>query len=169
MPDDLAALIRDRRHELGLTQAQLAELVGRAPSTIGSWERGRSRPADEATVEALVRVLDLDAIDTAERMPPPAPPASEPNGHVADAPVPPTAPDTSPTPVAVATEPAVLEVRDVPPARPIRTDTDTLYRIRVLATSAAIVVLGWVFVASIDAAGEILGAITETMLAPFRG
>ncbi len=172
MSDDLAALIRDRRQQLGLTQAQLAERIGRAPSTIGSWETGRSRPGDEATVAALRRVLDLDVIDTAERVPPPpprpAPPASEPGGHIADPPVSPVTPAATPTAVPAAAGPAVLEAPDVPPATPIRTDTDPLYRIRLVATVAAIVALGWVFAASIGAAAEILGSIADAMLAPFR-
>lgn len=61
--DDLADRIRARRLELGLTQAQLAEQVGRAPSTIGAWETGRSAPADAEVLETLTHVLDLDAIE----------------------------------------------------------------------------------------------------------
>lgn len=186
MPDDLAALIRDRRQQLGLTQAQLAERIGRAPSTIGSWETGRSRPADEATVEALVRVLDLDAVDAVDRVPPhPVRPAPEPPPQPTRPPPPAPEPPTRPTarapetdsatassepaePAPVRTEMVVTEVREVAPVLPVRTDTDPVYRIRVVATVVAVVVLGWVFVVSIEAAAEILGSITEAMLAPFR-
>lgn len=66
MSDDLADRIRARRLELGLTQAELAEQVGRAPSTIGSWEAGRSAPADAAVLETLTHVLDLDEIEAGD-------------------------------------------------------------------------------------------------------
>lgn len=79
MADELADRIRARRLELGMTQAQLAERVGRAPSTVGSWETGRSVPSDADVLETLTHVLDLDAIeaedadpadtDPAERLP----------------------------------------------------------------------------------------------------
>jgi transcriptional regulator with XRE-family HTH domain len=78
--DDLADRIRARRLELGLTQAQLAEQVGRAPSTIGSWETGRSTPADVEVLETLTHVLDLDAIEAKDADP------TDP-GDGADAPV----------------------------------------------------------------------------------
>ena len=55
----LGELIRRQRAALDLTQARLAELVGRSPSTVRSWERDRSHPADEASMAALAAVLGL--------------------------------------------------------------------------------------------------------------
>ena len=55
----LGELIRRQRAALDLTQARLAELVGRSPSTVRSWERDRSHPADEASLAALAAVLGL--------------------------------------------------------------------------------------------------------------
>jgi hypothetical protein len=108
-------------------------------------------------------VLDLDSIDAAEPVPPP------PDRSPAPAPVPEartTAPPVEPTP---APEVETVVATEAPPAVPRRTDTDPLYRIRLVATVAVVALLGWVFVVAIGEAGEVLGSITETMLAPFRG
>ena len=48
--------VRFLRTELGLTQAELAKVVGRDAQTVGRWERGEVAPV-EAAVETLVRVL----------------------------------------------------------------------------------------------------------------
>lgn len=64
----LGDLIRGQRAALGLTQARLAELVGRSPSTIRSWERDRSLPADDATLAALVAVLGLEDDEVADAL-----------------------------------------------------------------------------------------------------
>lgn len=37
--------IRERRHELGYTQAELAELVGTTRQTVNGWEAGRATPS----------------------------------------------------------------------------------------------------------------------------
>lgn len=55
----LGDLMQRQRAALGLTQARLAELVGRSPSTIRSWERDRSVPADPSAYAALSAVLGL--------------------------------------------------------------------------------------------------------------
>lgn len=55
-----ARLIKKRRDALGLSQARLAELVGRSPSTIRNWERASSRPSERSDVVALAAVLGLD-------------------------------------------------------------------------------------------------------------
>lgn len=52
--------VRYRRTKLGLSQAKLAELVGRTTPTIRSWERDRSRPNDPKVVSALAAVLGID-------------------------------------------------------------------------------------------------------------
>lgn len=61
MPEylSLGDLMQRRRAALGLTQARLAELVGRSPSTIRSWERDRSVPAEPSAYAALSAVLGL--------------------------------------------------------------------------------------------------------------
>jgi transcriptional regulator with XRE-family HTH domain len=52
--------VRYRRTKLGLSQAQLGELVGRSASSIRSWERDLSTPNDTAVITALSAILDLD-------------------------------------------------------------------------------------------------------------
>ena len=43
-----------------MSQAKLAELVGRSATTIRSWERDTSVPSDGAVIAALAAVLDID-------------------------------------------------------------------------------------------------------------
>ncbi len=69
MSDDLATLIKARREDLGMSQAELARRVGRAPSTVGSWEQGRTRPTP-ATLETLAGVLGLAEPGPAGGFPP---------------------------------------------------------------------------------------------------
>lgn len=57
---DWANVVRDRRTELGLTQEQLAERVGRARQWIVRFEAGA---AGSASVDSLMKVLD--ALDLA--------------------------------------------------------------------------------------------------------
>lgn len=52
--------VRYRRTKLGLSQAQLGELVGRSASSIRSWERDVSIPTDPSVILALGAILDLD-------------------------------------------------------------------------------------------------------------
>jgi transcriptional regulator with XRE-family HTH domain len=52
--------IRYRRTKLGMSQAKLAELVGRSATTIRSWERDMSVPNEGAVIAALAAVLDVD-------------------------------------------------------------------------------------------------------------
>ena len=52
-------LIREACRRAGLTQRQLAERAGKAPSVIGRWERGEVKPPLETVVE-LIRACDLD-------------------------------------------------------------------------------------------------------------
>jgi transcriptional regulator with XRE-family HTH domain len=53
-------LIRRGREKVGVSQARLAELIGKSPSTLRSWEHDRSRPSDPGAVKALAAVLDLE-------------------------------------------------------------------------------------------------------------
>lgn len=52
--------VRYRRTKLGLSQTRLAELVGRSPATIRSWEADRSVPRDPKILETLVAILGVD-------------------------------------------------------------------------------------------------------------
>ena len=53
-------MVRYRRTKLGLSQAQLGELVGRSAATIRSWERDRTRPNEEKVLSALSAILGID-------------------------------------------------------------------------------------------------------------
>jgi HTH-type transcriptional regulator/antitoxin HipB len=57
-PADLGAVIRDRRRELGLGQAQLAERIGVSRQWVVGVERGRAR----AELGLVLRTLDSLAI-----------------------------------------------------------------------------------------------------------
>ncbi|HJU80661.1 MAG TPA: helix-turn-helix transcriptional regulator [Acidimicrobiia bacterium] len=52
--------IRRGRETAGLSQARVAQLIGRSPSTVRAWEQGRSQPSDSDSVAALAAVLGLD-------------------------------------------------------------------------------------------------------------
>lgn len=52
--------VRYRRTKLGLSQAKLAELVGRSTTTIRSWERDKSRPNDPQVIATLSAILGID-------------------------------------------------------------------------------------------------------------
>lgn len=64
--ESFARLIKRRRDALGFTQARLAELVGRSPSTIRNWERGNSTPSERSDAVALAAVLGLDEREVLE-------------------------------------------------------------------------------------------------------
>jgi transcriptional regulator with XRE-family HTH domain len=52
--------VRYRRTKIGLSQAQLGELVGRSASSVRSWERDVSTPTDPSVLNALSAILDID-------------------------------------------------------------------------------------------------------------
>lgn len=54
------SLVRHRRAKLGMSQAGLADLVGRSASAVRSWERGSSTPTDGVIVRSLAAILGLD-------------------------------------------------------------------------------------------------------------
>ncbi|MCI5704979.1 helix-turn-helix domain-containing protein [Candidatus Pseudoscillospira sp. SGI.172] len=60
MAMQIGDLIRTKREEHGLTQEQLAELIGKSAGYIGQLERGLSM-ASIPTLKRLVNVLSLDA------------------------------------------------------------------------------------------------------------
>lgn len=57
---DFGGIIRAARDGLGLSQTRVAELVGRSPSTVRAWERGRSVPNEATVVSSLAAVLGLE-------------------------------------------------------------------------------------------------------------
>ena len=66
--------VRYRRTKLGLSQAQLGELVGRSPSTVRSWERDKSAPNETGVLHALSAILGIDErslFEKAGQEPPP--------------------------------------------------------------------------------------------------
>jgi transcriptional regulator with XRE-family HTH domain len=62
MSEAFGSEIQTRRTAIGMSQARLAELVGRSTSTVRSWERGRTEPSPDA-LDALVAVLGMDSYD----------------------------------------------------------------------------------------------------------
>lgn len=60
MTASFGQLVKDHRIQMGLTQQQLADLVGRSPSTIRSWERDRATPNDRVVLESVAFALGLD-------------------------------------------------------------------------------------------------------------
>jgi transcriptional regulator with XRE-family HTH domain len=52
--------VRRGREAAGLSQARVAQLIGRSPSTVRAWEQGRSNPSDAGSVTALAAILGLD-------------------------------------------------------------------------------------------------------------
>lgn len=57
------SLIAEHRERLGLSTSRLAELIGRAPSSIRAWEKGRSTPNDAVVVTSLAAVLGIDEVE----------------------------------------------------------------------------------------------------------
>jgi transcriptional regulator with XRE-family HTH domain len=55
--------IRRGREAVGLSQSKVAQLIGKSPSTLRSWELGRSQPSDSSSVSAIAAVLGLDEHD----------------------------------------------------------------------------------------------------------
>lgn len=77
--------VRYRRTRLGLSQAQLGELVGRAPSTVRSWERDKSVPNETSVLHALAAILGVDERSLFEKAGQEPPPAAETSPTVEEA------------------------------------------------------------------------------------
>ena len=60
LQEKLAQTIRNRRHDMGMSQEQLAEKIDKTPSFIGQIERGECFPKME-TLQALIVNLGIDA------------------------------------------------------------------------------------------------------------
>ncbi len=158
---NFAERIRSARVAAGLSQAKVAELVGRSPSALRNWERGKTVPSDRGIVVALAAVLDvaedelLELAGFAPEDPAPAPPTladlapetepparpwetEEPIEPSVEMPVDVVAPSTS------ATVPPPLPPIAVPPPPSAPAPTSYLedsremmtYRIRALLTAA---------------------------------
>ena len=71
-PRIIGARIARRRHQLGLSQVELAALIGVSPSSVANWERGASYPKKKfGKVEQVLGIsLDEIAPETADRSPP---------------------------------------------------------------------------------------------------
>lgn len=61
VPASLATLIRDTRTRRGLTQMDVANVVGVSQPYIGHLENGRQVPTAPATIQALANALGIDA------------------------------------------------------------------------------------------------------------
>lgn len=69
-PHVTGAKIARRRHQLDLTQEQLAEALGVSPSTVANWERGASYPKRKlGKIEQLLGISLDDDSDTAATRP----------------------------------------------------------------------------------------------------
>ncbi len=60
LQERLATLIRLKRHELKMSQEQLADCIGKTPGFVGQVERKESLPSLE-TLRDLVQCLGIDA------------------------------------------------------------------------------------------------------------
>ena len=64
--------LRCRRKALGLSRAELGDLIGAPESAIRSWEIGKSKPRDPASVHMLIRELEDAALDCVDALTAPA-------------------------------------------------------------------------------------------------
>lgn len=58
-PDEVATLLRRRRESAGLTQKELANLMGRTQSMVARWEKGETEMT-LTTLDRLARALDTE-------------------------------------------------------------------------------------------------------------
>lgn len=65
----LSANLSARRHDLGMTQAQVAETVGVDTETLSRFERGRHLPS-LFTLEKIAKALNLTVADLLAEQPP---------------------------------------------------------------------------------------------------
>ncbi len=116
-------VIRSRRIMLGLSQARLAELVGRTSTTVRRWERGEIAPPDDV-IDQLAEALDVEA---AKLRPPPAPTRSSVVVAGSPTPAPPTRSPQQPADRAAPARPAPAPVsRPAGAPRPVAPpDADT--------------------------------------------
>lgn len=60
MKNHISSVIKSIRIARGLTQEQLAELVGKSPAYIGMLEQGRAKPSYDV-MEKIINEFDVDA------------------------------------------------------------------------------------------------------------
>lgn len=61
--DEIGAIIRQKRIEKGLTQAQLGEIVGCSANTIAKWEKGLIERMTRETVQDLAAALSISPLN----------------------------------------------------------------------------------------------------------
>lgn len=54
-------MIREKRKEMGMTQSDLAKIIGTDPATISRWETG-SREPTIAAYEKIMKVLGVEIV-----------------------------------------------------------------------------------------------------------
>ena len=60
---DFGNMIRDRRHELGLTLEEVGNIVGVGKSTVRKWESGTIRNLRRDKIALLAKALQLEPVD----------------------------------------------------------------------------------------------------------
>lgn len=60
---DFGKMIRDRRHELGLTLEDVGNIVGVGKSTVRKWEAGTIRNLRRDKIVLLAKALRLEPVD----------------------------------------------------------------------------------------------------------
>jgi transcriptional regulator with XRE-family HTH domain len=60
-------VVRRGRERAGLSQARVAQLIGKSASTVRAWEQGRTNPGDAQSVSTLAAVLGLDETELLDR------------------------------------------------------------------------------------------------------
>lgn len=60
---EFGKLIRDRRHELGLTLEEVGAIVGVGKSTVRKWEAGTIRNLRRDKIALLAKALRLEPVD----------------------------------------------------------------------------------------------------------
>lgn len=64
--------LRCRRKALGLTRAELGDIIGAPENAIRSWEIGKSMPRDQKSVNMLLSSLEVAALDCVDALTTPA-------------------------------------------------------------------------------------------------
>lgn len=64
--------LRCRRKALGLTRAELGDLIGAPESAIRSWEIGKTRPRDPSSIHMCLAALEDAALDCVDELTAPA-------------------------------------------------------------------------------------------------
>lgn len=60
---DFGKMIRDRRHDLGLTLEEVGNIVGVGKSTVRKWESGTIRNLRRDKIALLAKALRLEPVD----------------------------------------------------------------------------------------------------------